>query len=79
MDGSDFPMDISNGTTLAGFPQTDLQTSIDTTGDMTQIQAEVKIYGTQFRLRNPAVPMPKTIRLANDNYKCPKPTRKGSE
>ncbi|MQL73730.1 hypothetical protein Taro_006068 [Colocasia esculenta] len=78
-DGSDFPVDVSNGTTLAGFPQTDLQTSIDTAGDMTQIQAEVKLKGTQFGLRNPAVPMPKTIRLANDGYKCPKPTRKARQ
>lgn len=76
LDG-DFPVDVSNGTTLAGNSVTDLKTSIETAGDMDQIQAKIEFTGTQFGLKPPAVPMPKTIRLVNDGYKCPAPRRRG--
>ncbi|OVA11132.1 COBRA [Macleaya cordata] len=78
MDGDDLPAAVGNGTYLSGFPQTDLKTAIETAGDLTQIQAEIELSGTQFGVKPPAVPMPKTIRLVNDGYKCPAPSRKGS-
>lgn len=77
LDGADFPAPVGNGTHFSGSPQTDLKTSIDTAGDLTQIQAEIKITGTQFGVKPPGVPMPKTIRLENDGYKCPGPNRRG--
>ncbi|POO00437.1 hypothetical protein TorRG33x02_038500 [Trema orientale] len=72
-DGGDFPADVGNGTYLSGYPMTDLKTSIDTAGDFKQIQAKVEMTGTMFGLRPKAVPMPKTIRLENDGFKCPAP------
>ncbi|KAK9121882.1 hypothetical protein Syun_019499 [Stephania yunnanensis] len=78
MDGSDFPVTVGgNGTYLSGYPQTDLKTAIETAGDFTQIEAEVEITGTQFGIRPPGFPMPKTIKLVNDGYKCPAPVTKG--
>lgn len=74
--GDDFPAPVGNGTYLAGYPQTDLKTSIDTAGDFTQIQAEIELTGTQFGIRSPGYPMPKTIKLVNDGYKCPSAIRK---
>lgn len=76
-DADDFPADVSNGTTLMGSAQSVLKTSIETAGDLTQIQAEIKLVGTQFGVRPPGVPMPKTIRLENDGFKCPAPNRRG--
>ncbi|XP_077242184.1 COBRA-like protein 10 [Tasmannia lanceolata] len=78
-DGTDLPAYAGNGTFLSGFPQSDLKNSIDTAGDMTQIQVEIEIKGTQFGVKPPGVPMPKTIRLANEGYKCPAPTRHKTE
>ncbi|KAA0025498.1 hypothetical protein IC582_014523 [Cucumis melo] len=77
MDGSDFPVDVGNGTTLAGYPMTDLKTSIETAGDINQIQATVELTGSQFGIKPPGVPMPKTIRLVNDGFKCPAPRHRG--
>ncbi|KAK6934401.1 COBRA, plant [Dillenia turbinata] len=76
--GDSFPVNVENGTTIAGYPMADLKTAIDTAGDLSQMQVEVEMTGTMFGLRPPAVPMPKTIRLENDGYKCPKTTHKGS-
>ncbi|PKA52614.1 COBRA-like protein 10 [Apostasia shenzhenica] len=70
-DGTDFPVSVGNGTTFSGFPQTDLLNSIDTAGDMTKIQVQVELVGTQFGVKPPGVPMPKTIKLINDGIKCP--------
>ena len=52
-----------------------MKTSIDTAGDLTQIQVKIQLSGTQFGVKPPGIPMPKTIRLVNDGYKCPAPTR----
>lgn len=72
IDGEGFPVKVGkNGTHFAGYPQADLLTAIDTAGDETKIQAKVDIKGTQFGVKPPVVPMPKTIRLQNDGYKCP--------
>ncbi|KAI3437100.1 uncharacterized protein J3R85_005841, partial [Psidium guajava] len=79
IDGEDLPAKVgNNGTTLAGYPQADLKTSIDTAGDISQIQAKIELTGTQFGVKPPGVPMPKTIRLENDGYKCPAAHRRGT-
>ncbi|KAF9626065.1 hypothetical protein IFM89_030733 [Coptis chinensis] len=77
MNGDDFPAKVGNGTFLSGYPQSDLKTSIETAGDLTQIQVEIELMGTQFGVKPPGIPMPKTIRLENNGYKCPVPIRKG--
>ncbi|CAK9187769.1 unnamed protein product [Ilex paraguariensis] len=76
VDGNDFPAPVGNGTTIAGYPQTDLKTSIETAGDLTQIQAQIQLTGTQFGMKPPGIPMPKTIKLENDGFKCPAPTHR---
>ncbi|XP_010267880.1 PREDICTED: COBRA-like protein 10 [Nelumbo nucifera] len=78
VDGDDFPAAVGNGTYLAGNSQTDLKTSIDTAGDINQIQVQIEMTGTQFGVKPPGIPMPKTIQLVNDGYKCPAPTRRKS-
>ncbi|KAL2472976.1 COBRA-like protein 10 [Forsythia ovata] len=78
-DGDGFPVQVGkNGTLLAGFPQSDLETAIDTAGDYTQMMVQVNIVGTQFGVKPKATPMPKTIKLVNDGYKCPGAMRRGS-
>ncbi|XP_023520454.1 COBRA-like protein 10 [Cucurbita pepo subsp. pepo] len=77
IDGSDFPVMVGNGTTLAGYPMTDLKTSIETAGNMDEIQVNVELVGTMFGIKPPGFPMPKTINLVNDGYKCPAPRRRG--
>ncbi|XP_073313615.1 COBRA-like protein 10 [Primulina huaijiensis] len=72
-DGDGFPASVGNGTTLAGYPQTDLKNSIETAGDLSQIQTQIELTGTQFGIRPPGYPMPRTIKLVNDGYKCPAP------
>ncbi|GKV14357.1 hypothetical protein SLEP1_g25253 [Rubroshorea leprosula] len=75
VDGYDFPAPVGNGTTLAGYPMTDLKTSIDTAGDWNQIAVQVQFTGTMFGMKEKDIPMPKTISLVNDGYVCPKPTK----
>ena len=76
MDGDDFPAAVGNGSYFSGSPQADLKTSIDTAGDLTQIQVKIQFSGTQLGVKPPGIPMPKAIRLVNDGYKCPAPTRR---
>ncbi|XP_057450471.1 COBRA-like protein 10 [Lotus japonicus] len=78
IDSEDFPAEVGNGTTLAGNPVTDLKTAIETAGDYTQMAVTVAMSGTQFGLGKGATPMPKTIKLVNDGFKCPAASRKGS-
>ncbi|PQQ16586.1 COBRA-like protein 7 [Prunus yedoensis var. nudiflora] len=47
-DGTSLPGSVGNGTVFAGFPMTDLKTAIETAGDLTQMQVQVKLLGTQF-------------------------------
>ncbi|GKV15701.1 hypothetical protein SLEP1_g26465 [Rubroshorea leprosula] len=75
VDGYDFPAPVGNGTTLTGYPTTDLKTSIDTAGDWNQISVQVQLTGTMFGMKEKDIPMPKTISLVNDGYICPKPTK----
>ncbi|KAL6567430.1 hypothetical protein OROGR_001098 [Orobanche gracilis] len=78
VDGDGFPIRVgNNGTILAGYPQADLKTAIDTAADYSQMQVQVNLKGTQFGVSAKATPMPRTIRLVNHGYKCPAPTRKG--
>lgn len=79
MDGDDFPAPAGNGSYFSGSPQADLKTAIDTAGDLSQIQVQIQISGTQFGVKPPGIPMPKTIRLVNDGYKCPAPRRRSSK
>lgn len=73
-EAGELPADVGNGTTLVGSNLADLETSINTANDMNQIQALIKISGTQFGVKPPGVPLPKTIKLDNDGYRCPRPT-----
>ena len=57
--------------------ETDLMNAIDTAGGLSQIRMEIKMTGTQFGVKPPGTPMPRTINLQNDGFKCPSPTRKG--
>ncbi|KAJ3670401.1 hypothetical protein LUZ60_010725 [Juncus effusus] len=75
-DSTDFPAKVGNGTTFSGFPDADLPNAIDTAGDMTQIQKIITITGTQFGVKPPGTPMPKTIKLTTPGFKCPAPTKK---
>ncbi|RAL40976.1 hypothetical protein DM860_008674 [Cuscuta australis] len=71
---SGFPIQVAkNGTVFSGYPKSDLKTAIETAGDFAQIRSEVNIKGTQFGLREKATPLPKTIKLLNEGYKCPSP------
>ncbi|KAL6193688.1 hypothetical protein ACLB2K_034772 [Fragaria x ananassa] len=76
-DGTAYPGSVENGTVFAGFPQTDLKTAIKTAGDLNQMQVQVKLLGTQFGVAPPNVPMPANITLANDGFRCPKPSMQG--
>ncbi|KAL1823434.1 hypothetical protein ACET3Z_010212 [Daucus carota] len=81
VDGDSFPIRVGkNGTHLAGFPQADLKTAIDTANDMSQMAAKISIKGTQFGGQKNAKPMPKTLKIVNDGFKCPAPkmTKGGS-
>ncbi|KAL3503446.1 hypothetical protein ACH5RR_037895 [Cinchona calisaya] len=77
--GTTMPMQVGkNGTVFTGYPMTDLKTAIETAGDYTQIQVQVNIKGTMFGLKK-GTPMPKSIKLLNDGYKCPVARAKGSD
>ncbi|XP_059639600.1 COBRA-like protein 10 [Cornus florida] len=73
VDHGDLPAHVGRGAYLAGSPKTDLKTSIDTAGDFAQIQVKIDLTGTLFGVKPPRIPMPKTIRLVNDGYRCPAP------
>ncbi|KAJ7184014.1 hypothetical protein O6H91_Y539200 [Diphasiastrum complanatum] len=69
-DGQQLPAVVGNGTTLAGFPQTDLKNSIETAGDATQITATISLTGTEFGVAPPSNPLPNNISLLNEGWKC---------
>ncbi|KAG6397827.1 hypothetical protein SASPL_139275 [Salvia splendens] len=76
--GEGFPVRVGkNGTVLAGYPQADLKTAIETASDYEQMQVHVGLKGTQFGVVDKATPMPKSLKLINEGYKCPPATRKG--
>ncbi|KAK9288387.1 hypothetical protein L1049_016843 [Liquidambar formosana] len=76
-DGTSLPAKVGNGTFFAGYPATDLKTAVETAGDLTQMQVQIDLLGTQFGVADPDVPMPSNISLANDGFVCPKPTMQG--
>ncbi|KAG8480873.1 hypothetical protein CXB51_025581 [Gossypium anomalum] len=76
-DGTSLPANVGNGTVFAGFPMSDLKTAIETAGDLTQMQVQVQLLGTQFGVAAPDVPLPKNIQLANDGFICPKASMQG--
>jgi len=73
-EATEFPASVGNGTTFVGASQPDLDSAINTAQDLNQMQAIIELSGTMFGVKPPTVPMPKTIKLVNDGYKCPKPT-----
>ncbi|XVE82225.1 hypothetical protein DITRI_Ditri15bG0130700 [Diplodiscus trichospermus] len=76
-DGTSLPANVGNGTVFAGYPMSDLKTAIETAGDLTQMQVQVKLVGTQFGVAPPTVPLPERLQLANDGFVCPKATLQG--
>lgn len=77
-DGTSLPANVGNGTVFSGFPMSDLKTAIETAGDLTQMQVQVQLLGTQFGVAAPDVPLPKNIQLANDGFICPKASMQGN-
>ncbi|KAJ9551308.1 hypothetical protein OSB04_015353 [Centaurea solstitialis] len=76
--GASFPFKVDgNGTYVVGYPQSDLKTAIETAGDMSQMAAKVKFKGSLFGGKEGNCPMPKKLKLENDGFKCPAPTKKG--
>jgi len=65
-DGTTLPAAVGNGTVFAGFPQTDLNTAVEMAGDLKQMQAQISLVGTVFGVALPDVPLPSSIKLAND-------------
>ncbi|XP_059669593.1 COBRA-like protein 10 [Cornus florida] len=78
VDGDGFPAKVGNGTHLVGYPQTNLKTAIDTAGDFEQMSVKIEMTGTQFGVSPSATPLPKTIRLENEGFKCPAPKKNPS-
>ncbi|KAJ7555856.1 hypothetical protein O6H91_05G057400 [Diphasiastrum complanatum] len=76
-DGQQLPAAVGNGTTMAGFPQTNLKSSIETAGDLTQIMTTILITGTEFGVAPPMVPMPGNISLLNQGWNCGLPVFSG--
>ncbi|KAG6582189.1 COBRA-like protein 9, partial [Cucurbita argyrosperma subsp. sororia] len=60
-DGNSIPGNVGNGTVFGGFPMSNLKTAIETAGDFTQMQVQVKLLGTQFGAAPPNNPMPSNI------------------
>ncbi|CAI0401936.1 unnamed protein product [Linum tenue] len=80
-DGSPLPAAVGkNGTVLAGFPQSDLKTAIQTAGDSTQTEVQVQLIGSRFgpppNDTNPALPA--NITLRNAGYSCPDSSTQGN-
>ncbi|ONM57940.1 Brittle stalk-2-like protein 5 [Zea mays] len=79
LDGSDLPANVSGGATFAGYPMADLLNSIETAGEPSLIESKIEITGTQFGVKAPGKPMPKTIKLTNPvGFRCPAPNHKDS-
>ena len=78
-DGTSLPANVGNGTVFAGYPMSDLKTAIETAGDLSQMQVQVKLIGTQFGVAAPDVPLPESIQLANDGFICPKASLQGKK
>jgi len=79
LDGSDLPANVSGGVTFAGYQMADLLNSIETAGEPSLIESKIEITGTQFGVKPPGKPMPKTIKLTKpEGFRCPAPNHKGT-
>lgn len=77
-DGSNLPSVVGeDGVVLAGYPQSDLKTGIQTAGDEQQMSVKLEFEGTQFGVAPPNVPLPTNVSIVNDGYVCPKPSKSG--
>lgn len=76
-DGTKLPAGVGNGTIFSGSPVTDLKTAVETAGDLTQMQVQVNLVGTQFGVGPPDVPLPTNISLVNDGWICDSLTSQG--
>lgn len=76
-DGTAMPASVGNtsGILISGFPSTDVKTSIETAGDLTQIQTTIGFIGTEFGVNSSgaAEALPKHINLTNAGYTCGDP------
>ncbi|CAM0907494.1 unnamed protein product [Alopecurus aequalis] len=72
--GADLPYNTTaagtTATSFSGYPQTDLLTPIATAGDLSKIQATVRLVGTLFAGPDPLVPLPSALSLADPAYNC---------
>ncbi|OIW17686.1 hypothetical protein TanjilG_29036 [Lupinus angustifolius] len=76
-DGTTLPAAVGNGTVFAGYPKTDLKTAVETAGDLTQMQVQIDLVGTVFGVAPPDTPLPASLKLANDGFKCDKTDGQG--
>ncbi|KAK1398783.1 COBRA-like protein 7 [Heracleum sosnowskyi] len=77
-DGTSLPANVSTGAVLAGFPVTNLRTGIQTAGDLNLMLARVELVGTQFGVGSPDIPLPGSLRIANDGFSCTSPSAQGN-
>ncbi|MED6124486.1 hypothetical protein PIB30_059331 [Stylosanthes scabra] len=77
-DGTELPAAVGNGTVFEGSGVRDLKTAAETAGDLSQMMVTVDMVGTVFGVAPPSVPMPSTIRLSNDGFRCGKPNSQGN-
>ncbi|XP_051210838.1 COBRA-like protein 7 [Lolium perenne] len=72
--GADLPYNTTAAptttTSFSGYPQTDLLTPIATAGDLSKIQATVRLYGTLFAGPEPLLPLPSALSLSDPAYNC---------
>jgi hypothetical protein len=77
-DGTSFPAQVGNGTILTGYPAGTIMNAISTAGDLSQIQVQVSIVGTEFGSDGKtSYPLPLFINLTNSGYNCSNPSITG--
>ncbi|KAK7278758.1 hypothetical protein RJT34_23794 [Clitoria ternatea] len=67
-----------NDTIFVRYSMTDLNTVVETVGDVNQMGAQIDLVGTVFGVTPPNVSMPSPINLANDGFLCRKSTVQGN-
>jgi hypothetical protein len=79
-DGTSFPAPVGNGTILTGYPAGTIKNAISTAGDLSQIQVQVNMVGTEFGSDGKAsYPLPLFINLTNSGYTCSNSSRTSGE
>eukprot|EP00245_Coleochaete_scutata_P004979 TRINITY_DN180_c0_g1_i1.p1 TRINITY_DN180_c0_g1~~TRINITY_DN180_c0_g1_i1.p1 ORF type:complete len:702 (+),score=89.78 TRINITY_DN180_c0_g1_i1:352-2457(+) len=66
---SKLPTPVDSDSIIMGYPDTDLKNSIDTAGNWTFIQRQMRIYGTCFGTPNFGDALPKNLSLHNEGWK----------